>query len=410
MINLACIRGNIGYWTYYSAVIKLKDLVTDNRVITVSESDELYTKNINRILQREINQNRIKAIKEYIKINEERFFNSLIVAIHKGNPKWSDIDLYDKIEVDGNSLDESQISFFESKFGILTLYGDEEIFALDGQHRLKGLRKAYEEDHSLAEKEIPVIFVIHNHKQVDKTRRLFTVLNKYAEKPRGAELIILDEDDVAAINARKLVMEHPILSKSNALSNSKTANIYKSDNKSFTTLVTINKINKKLYSKSPSFYTSRPEATVVDELYQESIGFWDTLFEVFPELENFINGETDIELKNKPILRNDPSGGSLLLRPVGQELIANAYKKFVDSNDIEEFKRKLREIDFNLSSNNWKYIFWNEKILGKEIRLKNNILLFLLGKFTNANEIHQEVARVYGLHNQEYSDEIQPID
>lgn len=410
MINLACIRGNIGYWTYYSAVIKLKDLVADNRVITVSESDELYTKNINRILQREINQNRIKAIKEYIKTNEERFFNSLIVAIHKGNPKWSDIDLYDKIEVDGSRLDESQISFFESKFGILTLYGDEEIFALDGQHRLKGLRKAYGEDNSLAEKEIPVIFVIHNHEHVDKTRRLFTVLNKYAEKPKGAELIILDEDDVAAINTRKLVMEHPILSKSNALSNSKTANIYKSDNKSFTTLVTINKINKKLYSKPSSFYTSRPKAIIVDELYQKSIGFWDTLFEVFPELESFIDGETDIELNNKPISRNDSSGGSLLLRPVGQELIANAYTKFVGSNDIDEFKRKLREIDFNLSGNNWKYIFWNEKMLGKELKLKNDIMLFLLGKFTNTNEIHREVARVYRLHNQEYSDEIQPIN
>ena len=66
MVHLACLRGNIGYWTYYSTVIKIKDLVTDNRVITVSESEELYTQNINRILQREINQSRIKSLKKYI--------------------------------------------------------------------------------------------------------------------------------------------------------------------------------------------------------------------------------------------------------------------------------------------------------------------------------------------------------
>ncbi|MBL0080069.1 MAG: hypothetical protein IPP53_13485 [Bacteroidetes bacterium] len=65
MINLACLRGNIGFWTYYSTVIKVKDLVNDNRVITVSESS-LYTKNINKILQREIKQNRIKNITKYL--------------------------------------------------------------------------------------------------------------------------------------------------------------------------------------------------------------------------------------------------------------------------------------------------------------------------------------------------------
>lgn len=408
MINLACIRGNIGYWTYYSTIIKLRDLVTDNRVITVSESEELYTKNINRILQREINQSRIKALKDYIKTSNERFFSSLIVAIHKGNPKWSDIDLYDRIEIEGTPLNDSETTFLSSKFGILTLFGGEEIFALDGQHRLKGLRKAYEEDNSLADIEIPIIFVIHNHEYVDKTRRLFTVLNKYAEKPKGAELIILDEDDVAAINTRRLVMDHPILSIANALSSSKTGNILKSDTNSFTTLVTLNSINKKLYSKPKAFYTSRPSNDMVEELYLKSAEFWDLLFDIYPELKDFINGEPNVTINDKPISREDDSGGSLLLRPVGQELIANAYTKF-SNNEKDEFKRKLREVDFNLSSNNWKYVFWNEKMLGKEGRLKNNLLLFLLGKFNDSNDIHQEMTRIYKLHNQEYTSHIQPI-
>lgn len=82
MINLACLRGNIGFWTYYSTVIKIKDLVADKRIITVSESSELYSKNINRILQREIKENRIKSIAKYIVSNDERFMSSLIVAIY----------------------------------------------------------------------------------------------------------------------------------------------------------------------------------------------------------------------------------------------------------------------------------------------------------------------------------------
>ncbi len=301
MINLACLRGNIGYWTYYSTVIKIKDLVIDNRVITVSESEELYTKNINQILQREIDPKRINSLKKFIKEKDERFFSSLILAIHKGSPKWFDIDLFERIEIDGKEIDQEQVNFLGSKFGILSLMGEEEIFALDGQHRLIGLRKAFLEDNSIADLEIPVIFVIHNHDNVEKTRRLFTVLNKYAEIPKGAELIILDEDDVAAINTRRLVLEHPVLSKLNALSSSKSAAIPTNDNKSFTTLVTLYNINKKLYSHESAYYSVRPDNETIEKHFQKSITFWNILLETFPELINFIDENENLRINNKPI-------------------------------------------------------------------------------------------------------------
>ncbi|MGD9491840.1 MAG: DNA sulfur modification protein DndB [Bacteroidales bacterium] len=408
MIHLACLRGNIGFWTFYSTVIKVKDIVTENRIITVTESEELYTQNINRILQREIKQNRINAISKYFEMNDERFFNSLIVAIHKGTPKWTDVDIFEKMTVENNPLKEEEISFLSSKYGILSLTGDEQIFALDGQHRLKGIRKAFKDQPNLSDVEIPVIFVIHNHDNVDKTRRLFTVLNKYAEKPRGAELIILDEDDVAAINARRLVIEHPVLSRLGALSSSKTGAIPASDNSSFTTLVTIYNINKRIYNLPKSFYASRPGQTEIDELYEKSMTFWSLLFESFPSLVEYIDGLSDVKIDGKSICRNDLTGGSLLLRPVGQELIANAFAKF-SNNELGVFKNRISQVDFNLSSNIWKYLFWNEKMLGKEIKLKNNLLLFLLGKYNNVNEIHREMARVYRLNNQPYNNHIIPM-
>jgi DNA sulfur modification protein DndB len=408
MIHLACLRGNIGFWTYYSTVIKVKDIVAENRIITVTESQELYTQNINRILQREIKQNRIKAISKYFEENNERFFSSLIVAIHKGNPKWTDVDLFERIKVENSALKEEDISFLGSKYGILSLTGNEQIFALDGQHRLKGIRKAYKDKPELADVEIPVIFVIHNHNNVDKTRRLFTVLNKYAEKPRGAELIILDEDDVAAINARRLVVEHPVLSKQKSLSVSKTGAIPPNDNTSLTTLVTIYNINKKIYNLPKSFYTSRPKDSKIEELFQKSKLFWDSFFNAFPALLEYTDGHSNVQIDNKNINRNDISGGSLLLRPAGQEIIANAFTKF-SSSELETFKYKISQVDFNLSGNVWKYVFWNQRILGKEIKLKNNLLLFLLGKFNNATEINREMTRIYGSNNQTYQNHIGQI-
>jgi DNA sulfur modification protein DndB len=405
MIHLACLRGNIGFWTYYSTVIKIRDVVSDNRIITVGESDELFTKNINKVLQREINDGRIGRISEYILNTDERFFSSLVVAIHRGNPKWTDINLRERFRINDNGLSEEEISSIGSKYGILSLNGDEQIFALDGQHRLLGIRKAHKADPSIGDLEISLTFVIHNHDKVEKTRRLFTVLNKYAEKPKGAELIILDEDDVAAINTRRLVMEHPILSNVNAISNSKTGAISNGDEKSFTTLVTINNINKILYGKDRHFYARRPSDEEIDQLYRRSALFWDALFEVYPEIVVFLNGETAIEILDKKISRTEITGGNLLMRPVGQELIAKAFTQFQE-NELEEFKLKLRKIDFDLSSNNWKYVFWNGKMLGKELKLKNNLLFFMLGKFNDRNYIIREMRRIYGLNNQEYNDDI----
>lgn len=407
MIHLACLRGNIGFWTYYSTIMKIRDIVSDNRIITVSESRELYTQNINRILQREISPVRIGRISNYILNNEERFFSGLVVAIHQGAPKWTDIDLYEQIQIENHTIPEDELVSLGSKYGILSLSGGEQIFALDGQHRLKGIRRAYNQNPDIGDLEISLTFVIHNHANVERTRRLFTVLNKYAEKPRGAELIILDEDDVAAINTRRLVMEHPILSKANAVSNSQTGAIASGDNNSFTTLVTINAINKILYNKNSGYYTQRPSAGDMEILYQKSVDYWNMVFETFPEINSFIDGNEDVAISGERIARNDVSGGSLLLRPVGQVLVAKTYLKF----DAQDFAEKLRMVNFNLSSPNWKYIFWNEKMLGKEQKLKSCMLPYIMGINNDAAFIHREMRKIYERNNLPYSENlIQRID
>lgn len=203
ILNLPCLRGIIGNWTYFSTVMKIRDIV--KRVITVSESSELYTSNINEILQREINEKRIAQIKDYILNNPEHFFSSIIAAIHKGNPIWSDFDIESHFRIENSILTDNEIEFIENKIGILSLSGEEVIFALDGQHRLKGLKEAYATNENIGDEEVSIILVVHNGTNKQRTRRLFTVLNKYAQKPKEAELIILDEDDASAIITRKLV-------------------------------------------------------------------------------------------------------------------------------------------------------------------------------------------------------------
>lgn len=409
-INLPSLRGVIGSWSYFSTVMKVKDIVENNRIITVAESEELYSDNINHILQREINQTRIEKIKDYILNNNEHFFSSIIVAIHNGNPIWSDFDIEHHFRIENEVIDEEGLNFIENKVGILTLSGDEEIFALDGQHRLIGLRAAYATNPDVGNEEISLIYVIHNNDLKEKTRRLFTVLNKYAEKPKEAELIILDEDDSAAIITRQLVEEHDVLKLANAVSDSNTANIGVSDLTSFTTLVTINRINKEILKPHNIDYTKRPSEEILAGYSEEIFNFWNYFFNNFPQIQRYINEEVVLFENGEKYNRNNETGGSLLLRPVGQLLFAKIYMAFLASEELEILSEKLPRIDFNLNGNICKYIFWNNRMLPKNEALKKNVFFYILEKYNgNAGLLQEEIRKIYETYGIAYDNHIQVV-
>lgn len=394
-LHLPCLRGVLGDWTYYSTVMKVKDIVNNHRIITVPESKELYTENINEILQREIDSTRINKISRYLNNDKEHFFSSIIVAIHKGNPQWSDIDIEEKLKIGNSSIDNDSLNFIENKFGILSLSGSEEIFALDGQHRLVGLRDAFKKDQKIGEEEVSLLYVVHNDKNIVRTRRLFTVLNRYAEKPKQAELIILEEDDVAAINTRKLLTDDSVLSLKGAISSTKGGSIQPNDN-SFTTIVTVYNINKILYGKKVDFYRVRPSERDIKSYYKISLNFWKFFFECFPYIKKYIDGQKLVKNDGKYIYRNAKTGGSLLLRPVGQESFAKIYKYFEIKNELDFLKNNISKIDFDLSGKIFNLLYWNNgKMIPKNVLLKHNLILFLLGHYKDEKKILTEITKVY---------------
>ncbi len=365
------------------------------RIITVSESKDLYTKKFNDILQRDLKSARIGKIKDYLLKNPERFFGSLVVAIHGGAPIWSEIDLDSQFMIGDNEPTDNEIDFFEKKLGILTLRGDEVIFALDGQHRLLGIRRAFDENPAIGDEEVPIIIVVHKAEAKERTRRLFTVLNKYAQKPQGAELIIVDEDDAHAILTRRLFDQLDLFKKPNAVSKSHTANIPVSDLESFTTLVTIYTINKVLLKNHKINVDMRPSIEDLDKYFKEIESFWSLLFRQFPEIESFIEGNKPI-LNGIPFDRNNLNGGTLLLRPVGQVMIANVYMEAKKKNKVGDFLSKVREVDFNLSCSNWKYLLWNGgKMIPKNEALSRRSLLVLLGLEPNPDEVNRLRSKFY---------------
>lgn len=408
-IHLPSLRGNFGAWSYFSTVIKVKDIVESNRIITVPESKALYTKNINQILQREIDLTRIGKIKEYLLKSKERFFSSLIVAIHKGNPEWADFDLERQFRIDNDLIDDAEVEFIENKIGVLTLSGNEEIFVLDGQHRLLGIRRAFEEDKTVGEDEISLIIVIHKADLKQRTRRLFTVLNRYAVSIKPAEKVILEEDDAAAILTRKLVQEYPTFIIDNAVSSTKSFNLTGTDTKNFTSLVCIYEINKILIDYSILYKSKviiRPSDTVLEKLYVRIKAFWDFFFKTFPNTVKFIKEEK----VPATFVRNKRSGGSLLLRPEGQLLFASVYKEFEESNKLKVFKDNVSKIDFNLSGRNWMYVFWKgDTMETKHKKLKKSIFKFLLGNKEEKKYITGELTKIYKDYNLTYKDNLKSV-
>lgn len=406
-LHLPCLRGVIGNWTYYCSVMKVKDVV--KRIITVSESKELYTKNINEILQREIDSKRIRQLKDYINTNPEHFFSSIIVAIFQGDPRWSDFDLEPYFRIENDILDSETTGFIENKLGVLSLSGDEIIFALDGQHRIRGIREAFKQNESIGEEDVSLIFVVHDHDNKERTRRLFTVLNKYAQKPKEAELIVLDEDDAAALITRRLLDTHEVLKMKNAISNSNSSNLPSNDFYSFTTLVMLNRINKLILAKYKIDYTKRPENSVLDEYYQVCSMFWDYFFNQFPQIQSFIQDENVMFENGDLYNRNNQTGGSLLLRPVGQKIFAQIYNAFNEKGQLEQLTAKIPYLDFNLNGPLCKYITWNNKILPKSESLQKRLLFYVLG-LSPDESIHDDLKSTYENFGVQYNNRFEIID
>src|SRR5690625_6242423 len=114
------------------------------------------------MIQRQLKRGRSDEIAAYLETQKERLLNSLVVATYGGEPNCHALsDVRSKKDSELEKLDEETIS----SIGFLTFRGDENLFALDGQQRLAGIKKAIKDgvDQDPYD-ELSVIFVAHKDK------------------------------------------------------------------------------------------------------------------------------------------------------------------------------------------------------------------------------------------------------
>ena len=189
-MKIPAIKGKIGETIYYIANLTFQQI---NQLVKRVDSELHTSTSLREEIQRSLSDNYIK-IKQYILNREDHFFNSLVLAVYDGQPIWTEIRY---------ELEEE----WYHNVGVLHFNGEEKIFPVDGQHRVEGIKAALKEKPEIGSETISVILIGHSNSTegMEKSRRIFSTLNRYAKPVRLGDIIALDEDDVVAITTRILL-------------------------------------------------------------------------------------------------------------------------------------------------------------------------------------------------------------
>lgn len=380
-MKIPAIRAHIGNWTYYVSTLTFQEI---NEHVSKIDQELHKSENLRELIQRSITNNYL-SIKDYILNQKELFFNSLVLAVYDDYPDWKEIEL----NYDNN---ETYI------VGLLDFPSKHKIFPVDGQHRVEGIKAALLENPDLANTRVSVIFIGHKNTEtgMERTRRLFSTLNRYAKPVTMDDIIALDEDDIVAITTRHLLENHQLFLGHN-VTKSKNKAIPNEDKESFTSIITLyecnlellkifrynsNLTNSKKDKRSTSeFLRFRPDENTLSEFQNYVEDYWTSIIKAF-KLEDFIK-----QKKTKKALefRNNTDGGHLLFRPVGllPFVKASCIIQKRNKKTFTQILKTLSDIDFSLNKAPWKQVIWNDieknMIMGNQ-PLTRQLIIYLYDK------------------------------
>jgi len=360
----------MGDWQYYVTVMKLGKIARECRL-----AHEIHTnKDLDELIQREL-QNRVQQeMVPYLLNQSQRFYGALVVAVYGGEPEFSPVRVDEHVLID----DRERSSY---GFGLLRFDGSQIYYALDGQHRLKSIQEAIISNPDLAKEEITVIVLKHEDTQegLQRTRRLFSTLNRRAKPTTSGTNIAIDEDDSIAIVTRRLVKENYILK---TLVLTKLGSIAiaptKSNNPYITTLAALYETNEILLGAydggieiNKYFKQFRRSDDELDTYYSFLESIWMRMLEKCPGFDSILNGkkkpgdlrrrldadgQPQLDDTGKPI-----AGGSVFARPIGQHIIAEVLKSVsIQGKSIEDaIDTIMTNISMDIDRAPWAGAIWN---------------------------------------------------
>ena len=390
-LNIPAIRGILGDIVYYTSSFTFKQIA--ERVKKIDQ--ELHTStSLKDQLQRSLTKN-YESITDYILSQKEHFFNALVLAVYDGDPVWNEIEVGFKGEDYYN-------------MGFLRLNGEEKIFPVDGQHRVEGIKDAIKKCPELEDETIAVILIGHHKDKegMEKTRRIFSTLNRYAKPVSTGDIIALDEDDTVAIVTRNMLESFPLFMNENISDEKKTKAIVEKDTKSFTSLIKLYETNKIVYKYYTSFRDNtkrihssteidkflkfRPKQEDIDDFEKYLTEFWELFINSFEGMKEYVaSTEKDAAAK----YRNRENGGLLYFRPVALPQLVTAILEtcFRSKVTLSDSMSAYSQLEMCISKAPWVKVLWDAEsrtMIMKNKTLVRSLLMFMYDRSVlNAKEL-----------------------
>ena len=348
----------MGSWKYYVVKMNAREL-SEN----VKYASEVYEdRTLDEAIQRRLKDSRVKEeIMEYLKRRPDRFFSSIVVAALEGNPMFYPVEITDDPQF-AIFRDDQQLN---QAFGVLRFDGTQKYYALDGQHRLSAIKNLLDQTpNDIPERfehdEFSVIVIVPNQEDSNETfmqkyRRLFSSLNRYAKPTDKTTNIIMDEDDTFAILTRRLITDNDFFKSASSQEESRRIKTEGSKNLTtrdpyFTSLETLYDMNITLLSSVQResrgwgpisaegeknlkiFIQFRPPEEYIDSLYDELTMYWEALCNEIPTLHN------DPTKMRTHVIEDEASeekSDHLLFWPIGQQMLSAIVRALLNKRLLD---------------------------------------------------------------------------
>lgn len=339
------VRGVQAKREYYIGMVPLKMLVR------LFPNEEEYVLPEYRA-QRKLNSVRIPVISKYILDNRDDYVFSALAA-----------------SIDG------QFSFLPSEInkdiGILEVAMDARFLINDGQHRKAAILEALEEDESLGNETISVVFFEDNG--LARSQQIFTDLNKHAVKTSNSISELYDSRDDLAVVTRHVVSRVDFL---NAYTDKERDILGKFSSNLFT-LNTFYTSNKKIVQRD----------TITDKTEAFLITYWRTVAENILQWNELLRKEiSKVDLRENYIITQ-----AVVIQALGK--VGN-YFYLHPEVDMSNVLQGLKNIDWKRNADQWRLrtIRANGRMISSDtaVILTSNVIKLSLGLPLDKDELDKE--------------------
>lgn len=351
---IPALEATVGDWKYYICMMKYAEVARQ-----VSFAHELGgNRDLGSMIQRGISD-RTKEIVKYLKTSEHRFLGALIIAAWGGQPDYIELEMADP---------ENMLKGVDRGFGVLTFDGTQQYFALDGQHRLSAIKEAIKSNPELGSEDIAVLIVSHYETEDgrERTRRLFTNINRNAKVTTAAENIALDEDDGYSVITRRLLEEHPFAKQDGRVKVFQSApsggdvrmagnSIAQTDKTAWSTIVVLRDLVQQLWfpgTDGPDL-SNRPSAEEMDAAYDVVSRRLTALLEACGDVPTKLAAAASARDVRAP--KGMEEKGQAFMRPVVQKAVVRVIRQVVSQGQLsfDAAVDRLKALDWEIGQAPW---------------------------------------------------------